>query len=152
MNELIAACTARGVTIACAESLTAGLVSSTIAEVPGASAVLLGGIVAYATESKHDVLGVDATVLAVDGPVAASTAIAMARAVRERFSASIGVATTGVAGPDGQDGHAPGEVFVALSDGALDVVRHLQLSGERNAVRDQTVTAVFGLVREYLGG
>lgn len=152
MNGLIEACTARGITIACAESLTAGQVSAALADVSGASAVLLGGVVAYATDAKREVLGVPADVLALDGPVAASTAIAMARVVRERFGATLGLATTGVAGPQGQDGHGPGEVFVALSDGDLDVVRHLRLSGERNEVRAGAVEAVFGLVKEYLGG
>lgn len=152
MSELVAGCASRGITLACAESLTAGLVSARIADVPGASSVLLGGVVAYATDAKRDVLGVDAEVLAIDGPVAASTAISMARVVRGAFNASLGLATTGVAGPQGQDGHPPGEVFVAISDGAVDVVRHLHLAGPRNDVRDQAVQAVFGLVREYLGG
>ena len=152
MKELLARCESRGVTLACAESLTAGLVCATIADVEGASAVLLGGIVAYATDAKRDVLGVDAQVLALDGPIAASTALEMARAVRVRFGATLGLATTGAAGPTGQDGHAPGEVYVALSDGKVELVRHLTLIGERNEVRSAAAAAVFDLVREFLGG
>lgn len=151
-QEIVTKATEQQVTIAVAESLTAGMCASAIADVPGASAVLLGGIVAYATDTKRDVLGVDGATLAEHGPVSPEVALAMAQAVRARFRATVGVATTGVAGPDGQDGHAPGEVFVALASEQADVVRKLELSGDRSQIRQASVQAALGLVREYLGG
>ncbi|APT84938.1 CinA family protein [Corynebacterium aquilae] len=105
----------RSETVAFCESLTAGLASATLADIPGASRVLKGGFVTYATESKASVAGVPADVLATEGPVAASTAEAMAGGVREAFGSTFGVSLTGVAGPEPQDGHPVGEVFVAVS-------------------------------------
>lgn len=104
----------RGVLLAVAESLTAGLVAGTLASVPGASQVLRGGVVAYATDLKTSLLGVDAELLAAGGAVQAEVALAMAAGVAERLGADYGVATTGVAGPDPQDGEPPGTVYVAV--------------------------------------
>lgn len=113
--EVVAALAARGQTLAAAESLTAGLFCATVAGVPGASAVLRGGLVTYATELKGTLAGVPADVLASVGPVAPETARAMARGVRRRCGSDWGVALTGVAGPDPQDGHPVGEVWCALA-------------------------------------
>jgi len=139
-RELVAALAARGLTIAVAESLTGGALASAIVDVPGASAVLRGGVVAYATEAKASVLGVDADLLAAVGPVDGDVARRMAERVRLLFGASLGVATTGVAGPDPQDGHAPGEVWIGLADASRDSVgtRSL-LAGDRSAIRSETV-------------
>lgn len=106
-------------TIAVAESLTGGLLTGELASVPGISAVLQGGIVAYQTPFKHHLLGVDSSLLEREGPVAAATAIAMAQGVRRAFKQQrrlpdLGVSTTGVAGPGWQDGKAPGTVFVGI--------------------------------------
>lgn len=108
----------RGLTIATAESLTAGLCAATIAEVPGASAVLRGGVIVYATELKHELAGVSDETLRVHGPVAAKTAAELAEGAARRCDADVGVALTGVAGPDPQDGHPVGEVFIAIYDHA----------------------------------
>ncbi len=97
---------ARGLTIGAAESLTGGLVTAALTTVPGASAVVRGGIVAYAADVKNQLLGVDADLLARVGTVHPDVAVAMARGVRERLGAAVGVATTGVAGPEPADGHA----------------------------------------------
>ncbi len=105
----------RGETLAFAESLTAGLAAATVASVPGASAVLRGGVVTYATDLKHSLAGVDERLLADAGPVAAATAAAMADGARRVCGADWGVALTGVAGPDSQDGHPVGEVFVGVA-------------------------------------
>jgi nicotinamide-nucleotide amidase len=134
--ELIGLLNRRGRTLATAESLTGGLVSAAITSVPGASAVFLGGVVAYATESKHAVLGVPEAVLAQHGPVAAPTAAAMARAACARFGADVGIATTGVAGPDPVAGLAPGTVFVAAALGPGEVrVAQPRCVGDRAVVR-----------------
>jgi nicotinamide-nucleotide amidase len=143
--DLIHTLIERGVTVAVAESLTGGLVVAELVSVPGASIVVRGGIVAYATELKHDLLGVDAPHMAADGPIQAAVAEQMASGVRVRLTADVGLATTGVAGPDPQDGHPPGEVWIAIAT-ATDVRSvHLELGGDRAAIRRETVDAVIEL-------
>jgi nicotinamide-nucleotide amidase len=135
-------------TVATAESLTAGLLAATIAGVPGASAVLRGGLVVYATDLKHSLAGVDAEVLATEGPVAASTAEQLAVGARTRCGADWGVALTGVAGPDSQDGHPVGTVFLGLAGPGHTEVMRLKLSGDRWTIRiGATRTAVSELLR-----
>ena len=101
--------------MATAESLTGGLVCAALTDVPGASAVVRGAVVAYATELKAQVLGVDPDLLATGGAVQAEVARQMATGVCRVLGADVGVATTGVAGPDPQDGHPVGTVFVAVA-------------------------------------
>lgn len=120
-EHLVREFTRRGRTIATAESLTAGLCAATIAEVPGASAVLRGGVIVYATELKHDLAGVREETLRAHGPVAAETAAELAEGAARRCGADVGVALTGVAGPDPQDGHPVGEVFIGIYDHARGV-------------------------------
>ncbi|WP_144719652.1 CinA family protein [Agrococcus jejuensis] len=134
-----------GATIAVAESLTGGALASAIVDVPGASAVLRLGVVAYDTAMKASVLGVDAALLAergaVDGEVAARMAVGARLLADVGGPATIGVATTGVAGPEPQDGHAVGEVHVGLAtaDGARSI--RLDLAGDRAGIRAATVAA-----------
>jgi len=99
---------AGGQTVAVAESLTGGLVAAALTDVPGSSAAFRGGVIAYATELKADLLGVDAVMLRRHGAVYPPVAAAMAQGVRARLGATYGVATTGVAGPEPSDGHAGG--------------------------------------------
>ncbi len=143
----------RSATVATAESLTAGLVSATLAGVAGASSALRGGIVAYASDVKVSMLGVDTQVVASVGVVSAEVAQQMAVGVRERLAADWGIATTGVAGPDPQEGHQPGEVHVAVAgpDGRVDT-RSLQLTGDRQEIRAASVDAVLALLLSHLGG
>lgn len=146
--ELVAALGERGQTVATAESLTAGLVSATIAGVPGASAVLRGGLVVYATDLKHRLAGVDERLLAGEGPVAASTAEQLAVGARSRCIADWGVALTGVAGPDPQDGIEVGTVFLGLAGPGHTEVMRLKLTGDRWNIRiAATRTAVAELLR-----
>ncbi|QCB93939.1 CinA family protein [Cellulomonas shaoxiangyii] len=142
---------ARGWTLAVAESLTGGQVTATLVDVPGASAVLRGGVVAYATDLKASVLGVEAALLAARGPVDAGVARAMADGVRARLAADVGLATTGVAGPGAQDGHPPGTVHVAVGTPAGTVARSLRIGGDRAAVRAGATAAVLELAVEVLG-
>lgn len=148
---LIAALTARGETVAVAESLTGGLVVARLVDVPGASAVVRGGVVAYATELKATLLGVDPDLLARVGAVDPHVAVQMAAGVRERLAATWGVATTGVAGPDPQDGVRPGRAYVAVAgpDGGTFEVLDLGLVG-RAAIRNATVDAALVLLRDQV--
>lgn len=107
---------ARDLTVATAESLTGGLVAAALTDVPGASTVFRGGVVAYATDLKHHLVGVDEVLLRRRGAVDPDVATQLAAGVRQRLRADLGVATTGVAGPDAQDGHPPGTVWVAVAD------------------------------------
>jgi nicotinamide-nucleotide amidase len=137
----------RGESVAAAESLTAGLFCATVAQVPGASAVLRGGVVVYATDLKTVLAGVPAGLLAVHGPVSPETADALAAGVRERCTATWGIGLTGVAGPDPVDGHAPGRVYLGISDGRRTEVAELDLPGDRDAIRRAAVdAAVAGLL------
>ncbi len=135
----------QGLTLGLAESLTGGLVASRITDVPGASKVFRGSIVSYATEVKDDVLGV------TERPVvSAAAAEAMARGARRVLGSDVGLALTGVAGPDEQDGERPGTVFVGLDvEGTVESVR-LQLPGDRPRVRQFATISALGLLRARL--
>jgi len=135
-----------GWTVATAESLTGGLVAAALTDIPGASAAFRGGVVSYATDLKARLLGVDDEVLAEHGPVYAPVAAAMAAGVRQRLQATVGVATTGVAGPDPQDGHPPGTVHIAVSLTDDTIVRTIALAGDRDEIRRLTVEGVLGLL------
>ncbi|RJO75273.1 CinA family protein [Nocardia panacis] len=146
--DLVRALAAARQTVATAESLTAGLVSAAIAGVPGASAVLRGGLVVYATDLKHSLAGVGAEVLATEGPVAASTAEQLAVGARSRCGADWGVGLTGVAGPEPQDGHPVGTVYLGLAGPGHTEVMRLKLSGDRWTIRiGATKTALRELLR-----
>jgi nicotinamide-nucleotide amidase len=144
----------RGETIAVAESLTGGLVAAEITAVPGASEAFRGSVTAYATALKHELLGVDADLLATRGAVDAQVAAQMAAGVRKALGADWGVATTGVAGPDPQDGQPVGTVFVAV-DGPFaphagraggGKVERLRLNGSRAEIRMKSVRSVLALL------
>lgn len=146
--DLVAALRATGRTVAAAESLTAGLFTATVAGVPGASVVLRGGLVVYATDLKHTLAGVDAELLAAAGPVAASTAEQLAVGAAVRCGADWGVGLTGVAGPDPQGGQPVGTVFLALAGRGHTSAQRLKLAGDRWTIRiGATHAAVTALLR-----
>ncbi|MFN8031968.1 MAG: CinA family protein [Mycobacterium sp.] len=132
---LIAALTARGQTVATAESLTAGLLAATLAGVPGASLVLRGGLVTYTVETKVTLAGVRRDLLDDVGPVAAPTAVALAEGARERCQATWGVGLTGVAGPEPHGGHRVGTVFLGLAGPVRSDAVELHLDGSRWDIR-----------------
>lgn len=138
----------RGSTVSTAESLTGGLVAGALTDVPGASAVVRGGVVAYAADVKRDVLGVPQEVLDRHGTVSRECATAMAEHVRELTGAGWGVATTGVAGPDRSEGHPVGTVHVAVAGEHGTTARALHLHGSRSEIREATVAAVLALLEE----
>jgi nicotinamide-nucleotide amidase len=150
-ESIIVELSRRGETLASAESLTGGMIGALLTDVPGASASYLGGVISYATRLKVTLAGVDRTTLAEVGPVAERTAAEMARGVAERCDSDWGLASTGVAGPDPQDGHQVGQVFVAVSHRARGLrVEELALQGGRAAIRDQTALAALGLLADAL--
>ena len=147
----------RRLTIAVAESLTGGLLVAELVSVPGASSVVRGGVVAYATPLKHTLLGVDAELLASHGAVDPEVARQMAAGARTRLGvdgvpAAIGISTTGVAGPDPQDGHPVGEVWLGLSIGDATRVKRLDLDGDRAAIRAAVVSESLSWLLERLRG
>jgi nicotinamide-nucleotide amidase len=145
--------TRRGQTLASAESLTGGMIGALLTDIPGASDSYVGGVISYATRLKATLAGVDVATLAELGPVAAGTAVEMAHGVAQRCNADWGLATTGVAGPDAQDGHPVGQVFIAVSHQASNLlsVRELLLQGDRAMIRQRSATAAVGLLAEALG-
>ncbi len=140
----------RGLSLGVAESLTGGMIGSRLCDVPGASRAFRGSIVSYATEVKFDVLDVP------EGPVVTEAAArAMARGAREVLGSDVGIAATGVAGPDEAEGHPAGTVCLAVvigdpDDGGLEVSTTLRLPGRRNQVREFTVISLLGLLRREL--
>jgi nicotinamide-nucleotide amidase len=140
-------------TLAVAESLTGGLLSATIVNVPGASNAFRGGIVSYATDLKHILLGVPQAELAKRGPVDPWVAAAMAAGVATRCGADWGLSTTGVAGPDPQNGKPVGLVYLGLAgpNGVGKVVQ-LNLAGDRAAIRLAAVNEAIVLLADHLAG
>lgn len=138
----------RGLSIATAESLTAGRVAGRIADVPGASAVLRGGVTTYATQTKATVLGVDVNLL--DHVVSRAVAEAMARGAMVMFESSIAVATTGVAGPDSLDDQPPGTAWIAVASAESVTARKVQVPGDRAAVQDGVTEAALLMAAEIL--
>jgi nicotinamide-nucleotide amidase len=158
--EVVRLLTVRGETLAVAESLTGGLVAAEITAAPGASKAFRGSVTAYATELKHQLLGVDATLLAQRGAVDPQVAAQMAAGVRKALGADWGIATTGVAGPEPQDGQPVGTVFVAV-DGPSEAIFHgagggkvlpLRLNGDRAEIRMESVRSVLALLLKQLAG
>ncbi|MFG1641629.1 CinA family protein, partial [Amycolatopsis sp. NPDC049252] len=119
-------------------------------QVPGASAVLRGGLVVYATELKTRLAGVDPELLAEHGAVYPEVAAQLAAGARERCGATWGLGLTGVAGPAAQDGVAPGTVHIGLDGLGTRTVRTLALSGDRALIRTESVRAAFALLGEHL--
>ncbi|MFB9391172.1 CinA family protein [Streptomyces coeruleoprunus] len=145
----------RDQTLAVAESLTGGLVAAALTSVPGASAVFRGSVTAYATPLKRELLGVDGALLERRGAVDGEVALQMAAGVRSRLGADWGIATTGVAGPEAQDGQPVGTVFVAVRGPAAGAVgagkvAALRLNGDRAEIRRESVRSVLELLASEL--
>ena len=150
-RQVVAALKERGMTLALAESCTGGLAAKRLTDVPGASAVFLGGVVSYTNGVKERVLGVPHETLAEHSAVSGPTARAMAEGVRRLTGAECGVSVTGVAGPDKDDrGHDVGTVYIALSAKNETTVQLLRLSGGRNAIRAAAADEMFRLLLAYL--
>ncbi|MDQ4502681.1 nicotinamide-nucleotide amidohydrolase family protein [Sinomonas sp. ASV322] len=151
-QDVVAAYIARGLTAATAESLTAGLVAASLADVPGASAMLRGGVVSYANEVKSGLLGVSTALLAEAGSVDARVAREMASGARLACGADYAVSTTGVAGPEAHDGKPVGTVFVGIAGPGAASAREYRFSGSRaeirEAARDAALAALLAALTE----
>ncbi|HET7475333.1 MAG TPA: CinA family protein [Dermatophilaceae bacterium] len=148
--DLVAMLTVAGRTLGCAESLTGGLVCAALTSVPGSSAAVRGGIVAYATAVKVSLLQVSATLLADRGAVDPDVVTQMAAGARRCLGADYGLATTGVAGPDSTDGKPVGTVYVAVAGPQASRAQALRLQGDRTQIREQSVLAALELLRSTL--
>lgn len=138
-------------TIALGESCTGGLVGHLITEVPGASAYLRGGVVAYSDAAKASLLDVSLATLKKHGAVSAQVAIAMASGARARFGSDVGVAVTGISGPSGGSAQKPvGLTYVAVADASGSEVRRFQWQGERSANKLASARATLDLLIEWL--
>lgn len=137
---------ALGRTVAVAESLTGGLLAAALTGPAGASAVVRGGLVVYATDLKASLAGVSSSLLDRVGAVDPEVASQLAHGVRERLGADHGVGVTGVAGPSEQDGKAVGTVFVAVAGPAGDTVAERRFDGDRAAIREASVLAALELL------
>jgi nicotinamide-nucleotide amidase len=143
----------RGLTLALAESCTGGLVSHRVTDVPGSSAYYLGSVTAYANAVKESVLGVRGDTLERHGAVSAESAQEMARGARRLLGADVGVAVTGIAGPDGGTPEKPvGLAYVALSAPAGDWVERCEWSGGRPENKARSADAALDLLLRYLEG
>ncbi len=137
-----------GRTLATAESCTGGAVAARFTSVPGASRVVLGGVVAYGNAVKRDVLGVAAEAIEADGAVSEAVALQLAAGVRARLGADVGIATTGIAGPTGGTPDKPvGTVWLAYDDGATQRAVQLHLTQDRAVNIALTTTAALDMVR-----
>ena len=141
----------RGLTLSTAESCTGGLLAARLTEVPGSSAFFERGLVTYSNRAKTDLLGVEASLIDSVGAVSEDVARAMAAGVRSTSGADVGVAITGIAGPDGGSAEKPvGLVFIGL-DGAVGTrVRRAQFPGDRDRVRYQASQAALEMLRRGL--
>jgi nicotinamide-nucleotide amidase len=140
----------QGKTLVTAESLTGGGIGAALTAVSGSSSVYKGGIISYTNEVKHHILGVKTETLDKFGAVSAQTAAEMAAGVREVLHADVAVSVTGLAGPGGDDyGKPVGTVFLGYCDADRLVTKECHFSGNREAVRNQTIQAALNLVLEH---
>ena len=140
-----------GKTLVTAESLTGGGIGAVLTAVPGSSAVYKGGVISYTDEVKHELLGVDEEILRRYGAVSLWTAGAMASGVRKLLQADVAVSVTGLAGPGGDEfGHKVGTVFIGFENQAKSIAKEYRFTGDREAVRRQTICAALELILEMM--
>ena len=140
-----------GKTLVTAESLTGGGIGAVLTAVPGSSAVFKGGVISYTDEVKHELLGVDEEILRRYGAVSLWTAGAMASGVRKLLKADVAVSVTGLAGPGGDEfGHEVGTVFIGFENQAKSLAKEYRFTGDREAVRRQTICAALELILEMM--
>lgn len=154
VDEIVGdALTARALTIATAESCTAGLLAARLTERPGSSAYVRGGLVVYSDQAKHELAGVPAELIDEVGAVSPQVARALAHGARDRLSANVGVGITGIAGPDGGSFDKPvGLVYLCVADATEAVARRVVLPGSRSGVRQRSVSIALHMTRELLAG
>ena len=150
-DEVIALCTRQQITLGTAESLTAGLIAATLADVPGASKVLMGGIISYDPRVKHELLGVSQAVIDTVGVVSEACARQMAQGAQQALHVDIAVSATGLAGPSGGSFETPvGTVFIGCATQGNTTVTQCHFTGDRQAVREQSVAMALQLILQTL--
>lgn len=149
--QLVAALLGRGQTVATAESLTGGLLAGFLTSVPGASEVFLGGVVSYSTDVKQELLGVPEDVVRQHGVVSAPCAEAMASGARDLVRTTYALSTTGVAGPDTQEGKPVGTVYVGVAGPEGVSSLPLDLDGDRAGIREGSCVAAMSALLSALG-
>jgi nicotinamide-nucleotide amidase len=149
-GEAVAGAIERGLTVATAESLTAGMVSAVLADIPGASGMLQGGVVSYQNSVKADVLGVPRELLDAVGAVDGQVAAAMADGARRICAADIGVSTTGVAGPESHGGKDVGAVYVGIATADGSTSYSYNFDGNRPEIRALACAAALDRLLEVL--
>jgi nicotinamide-nucleotide amidase len=152
LAEVVAAATAAGLTVATAESLTGGMLAATIVDIPGASGMLQGGVVAYQNEVKVRALGVPAALLAENGAVDPGVAQAMALGACSVTGARVGLSTTGVAGPEPHQGKDVGHVYIGVAVDGRVSAHEFHFAGGRAAIRAQATGEALLLLRELVRG
>lgn len=141
----------RGLTIAVAESCTGGLIGNLLTDIPGSSQYFLGGIIVYSNRSKVDLLGVSPETIKTYGAVSPQTAGEMALGVKNRLDSHLGLAVTGIAGPDGGTGEKPvGTVFFGLAVEKELFSGGYRFHGDRGQVKQQSASMALDWVRRYL--
>ncbi|MDR1085212.1 MAG: CinA family protein [Deltaproteobacteria bacterium] len=140
-----------GLTVGAAESLTGGLVSAVLSFVPGSSAFFLGSVVAYANSAKRDILGVEEEILDTKGAVSAQAALAMAEGIKNLTGAAIGLATTGIAGPDGGSRDKPvGLCYLAAVGLGHELLTEQIFTGSRHLIAEEAVVSLMALLTKIL--
>ncbi|WP_346659569.1 CinA family protein [Brevibacterium permense] len=150
-RRIISTCSQLGISLASAESLTGGRFVASLVDVPGASAVVRGGLVTYATDLKASLAGVNADHLEETGPIDPVVAAQMAVGTALQCVADIGISCTGVAGPDPQDDKPVGLVYTAIAFGGKAKVFEHEFTGDRDSIRSQTVQAMAVNLNEFVG-
>ena len=141
----------KDITVAVAESCTGGLLNHYFTSVSGSSKYMKGGVVAYSNEIKRDILGVQKKTLAKFGAVSEETAIELAVGIRQKYSSSIGISVTGIAGPTGGTYEKPvGLVFIGYSKKNYDFVKKYLFHGDRKAINYRTTKVAIDIVRREL--
>ena len=150
-SELIKTLKSRGMKLATAESCTGGGIGQVLTSVSGSSAVYLGGVISYDNSVKELLLGVPHEILLTVGAVSEETAVAMAKGVRKLLRADLAVSVTGIAGPNADGTNKPvGLVYVAVASESQTIVSENHFSGDREAVREQTIVKALQMVLQMI--
>jgi nicotinamide-nucleotide amidase len=145
--------TDRGFTISVAESCTGGLIGSMITDVPGSSRYFLGGIIAYSNQSKMEILNVSSRTITEHGAVSNQTVREMAGGIKRLFNSHLGLAVTGIAGPEGGSREKPvGTIFIGLAAEERIFTAGYRLHGTRGEIKQETARTALDYLRRYLNG
>lgn len=152
-EEVLTLCQKKGLTLSTAESCTGGLIAEMLTDIPGASAVFMGGVVSYTNDVKINVLDVPQPLLSRFGAVSEQVARAMANGARDVLGSDLALSVTGLAGPDGDDrGNPVGLVYIGLAGENATPVRKYHFTGVRASIRQQAAMQALAFLKEYLKG